>query len=586
MHKGLLPSKKELGAFYTPAEATRILCDWAIQSSLDNILEPSFGGCGFLEASRDRLSNLGCRCPSLQLFGCDIDPHAFQHLSQKIGPAVLANHFIHSDFLGLSPQDFSVNEFDVVIGNPPYISHHNMSHAQKNLAANVMKLHGFSRQAKASLWAHFILHSLNFLKRGGRMAWILPGSFLNADYSKDIKEVFAKGFSRVLILSLGQRLFLTEGTDEATVVLLCDGWKQNDKKILLEIAFALTLSDLNDIIKSWEAGTFTCSKLGKRAGLALMSNNAKKYFEIISETDETIRLGEIADILIGIVTGANKFFVINKATAENDQLEDTYLKPILAKFNLTKGTFLKPRDFTKATQNNVRCLLVDTSAVNNISGSLKKYLNTFPIEQRNNNRTFEKRGIWHRPNDGKTPGAFFPYMNHDGPRLLLNKARVTSTNTIHRVFFKKGVSMYHKKLAAISILSTYSQLSAEIEGRSYGSGVLKHEPSEAKNISILMPQGVSPSLINSTFQKIDKLLRQNKIEDARSVADGLVLGRFIELHGDNVIVVLRAALEDARLRRRRIRQSEPVPTIIEIMGQDVIYEQEKGFVINQSLAVY
>lgn len=580
MHKGLLPNKKELGAFYTPAEATRILCDWAIQSSLDNILEPSFGGCGFLEASRDRLYGLGCKYPSLQLFGCDIDQHAFQHLSQKIGPAVIAKHFINSDFLGLVPQDFSIDEFDVIIGNPPYISHHNMSKGQKTLAANLMKAEGFNRQAKASLWAHFILHSLNFLKRGGRMAWILPGSFLNAYYSKDIKEVFAKEFSRVLIVSLGQRLFLTEGTDEATVVVLCDGWKQNDGKTPLEIGFASTLNDLNNIIKYWDVGTVNCSRLGERAGLALMEHNARRYIEIIAETDETTHIGEIAYILIGIVTGQNKFFVINKETAEKYKLEDTYLKPILAKFNLTKGTLLKQIDFTNAVKNDVRCLLVDTSAIDDITGSLKEYLGTFPIEQRDNNRTFEKRGIWHRPNDGKSPDAFFPYMNHDGPRLLLNKARVTSTNTIHRVFFKKGIPMNHKKLAAISILSTYSQLSAEIEGRSYGSGVLKHEPSEAKNISLLMPKGISPSIINSTFQKIDKLLRQNKIEDARSVADGLVLGRFIELHGDNVIVVLRAALEDARLRRRRIRQSEPVPTIREIMGQDVIYEQEKSFVIN------
>ena len=36
--------KRRVGIFHTPIDAERILCDWAIRSSGDRVLEPSFGG--------------------------------------------------------------------------------------------------------------------------------------------------------------------------------------------------------------------------------------------------------------------------------------------------------------------------------------------------------------------------------------------------------------------------------------------------------------------------------------------------------------------------------------------------------------
>ena len=85
MPKDFLLEKKKHGIYYTPPEASKILCEWAIKSTDDKILEPSFGACGFLESSCAGLNELGNASPSLQLFGCDIDPKAF-------------NGYLHSKF--------------------------------------------------------------------------------------------------------------------------------------------------------------------------------------------------------------------------------------------------------------------------------------------------------------------------------------------------------------------------------------------------------------------------------------------------------------------------------------------------------
>ena len=77
--------KKRLGAFYTPEALTDVICEWAIASSDARVLEPSFGGCGFLKSAAERFRLLGSTNPQLNLYGCDIDSYAFEHLSNTFG---------------------------------------------------------------------------------------------------------------------------------------------------------------------------------------------------------------------------------------------------------------------------------------------------------------------------------------------------------------------------------------------------------------------------------------------------------------------------------------------------------------------
>jgi adenine-specific DNA methylase len=547
LNNGLVDRRK-LGIFYTPSEATRILCQWGIRTPKDYIFEPSFGACGFLEASRDRLADLNCPTPGEQLFGCDIDPNAFSdYLIPKFRESDPLNRFKNEDFLRVSPRQFPIDKFDTVIGNPPYISYHNMSSEQRKSVSELMQGLNYNLDSKASLWAYFLVHSLSFLKSGGRIAWILPGSLLHAEYAGAVKHIVSKNFERSLIIQLGQRLFSTEGTDESTVVLLAEGWSKEGR---LKIDYAATLDDLQRIINEWQSGEWDGRNYEARAGLALLPDSVLRTLNRISEEQEVCTLGEIADVLIGIVTGANKFFIINQVTARLWHLPEHSLKLILSRFNIAGGISLKTSDLKSLAKENFRCLLVDTSEMKEGDMPLKIYLWSFPEDIRCNNVTFnKKRTVWHQPDDGRVPDAFFPYMHHYGPRLVINQAKVTSTNTIHRVFFKKECSKIKALAASISLLSTYSQLSAEIEGRTYGSGALKHEPSEAKRIRLIMPRNLNARVVNETYKRIDKLLRNNNHKEARLIADAFVLGALVNRRGDKILKTMDKALRDARARR-------------------------------------
>jgi adenine-specific DNA methylase len=541
--------KKRRGVFYTPDSITDILCHWAIRDKADLVLEPSFGGCGFIQALSRRFKALRSKRPTKSVFGCDIDSRAFIHLKNVLGPKPISRHFIKGDFLQLTPSDFDVHEFDAVIGNPPYVSYHNMFGEQRKAAARLGTVGDFQLGRASSLWAYFVLHGFNFLKVGGRAAWVLPGSLLNSDYGKKLLHAIAPQFQRVVVISLGQRLFLSEGTDESTEILLCDGWQLGPARNGVEVRATTTVNQCQKLVSSWHSQSWRGAALNGRAMFTLLPRNSlSEYYELLQHNAVT-SLGNIAKVLIGIVTGDNKFFVIDRQFANNIGISLKHLSFILSKFRFAPGLFFKTNDLVNAYENSDRCLLVNRQSIERSASVVRKYLETFPKDLIEKNATFAKRGIWHCPDDGKIPDGFFPYMNHTGPRIVLNNTAVNSTNTIHRLYFNPSITVSNKKLAAISMLTTFSQLSAEIEGRTYGSGVLKHEPSEAMNIRLLMPANIPVNNINQIAIKIDRLLRKRAFDEARTEADSLIFGTDFLTENKNIFIGLYRDLQSARKRR-------------------------------------
>ena len=147
-------------------------------------------------------------------------------------------------------------------------------------------------------------------------------------------------------------------------------------------------------------------------------------------------------------------------------------------------------------------------------------------------------------------------MNNNGPRIVINKAKVISTNSVHRLYYIKkhghGAKGLVMKQAAISLLSTFSQLSAEMEGRVYGAGVLKHEPSEAKNIKLVFKRNIEPNdlkNINDVFKKINQKLREGKFQEAQELSDDFVLSDIPVKERNKIIEELQRGLTLMRVNR-------------------------------------
>lgn len=189
------------------------------------------------------------------------------------------------------------------------------------------------------------------------MAWLLPGSVLHANYAKELLREISQHFDRTIVISLEQRLFLSDGTSEATHILLCDryGSTQPGK---VEIVMVQSMAECSGTVKDWSNRRLIGAVLNGRAQRALTPVQKLKVFDSLSKSEFACRLKDVATLSIGIVTGANKFFIINEGTSKAQKLPERTLRPILAKLSVVRTLTLTPSDFRVARTKGIRCLLV------------------------------------------------------------------------------------------------------------------------------------------------------------------------------------------------------------------------------------
>jgi hypothetical protein len=175
-------------------------------------------------------------------------------------------------------------------------------------------------------------------------------------------------------------------------------------------------------------------------------------------------------------------------------------------------------------------------------------LDTYPIADIAKNKTMDKRQDWQVPQLGSVPDAFFQYMGKYGPRMVLNDGTHYCTNTIHRIFFKKRLSQSKRRAICLSLHSSYSQLSAEFEGRQYGSGVLKLEPSEVGRLLFAYNDSLVKALSNAWLQ-LTKEATENGWEKVVPKIDVIVESNCLGLAKVLPVEKVRALLSTVRQRR-------------------------------------
>ncbi len=470
--------RRKLGRFDTPRPLAQAITDWAVRNASDRVLEPSVGGGVFVQSATARLLELGALHIETQIVACDVDQRALDETAKNATrrPA----RMVKGNFLESGVGELGEDTFDVVLGNPPYVRLHAMTSESREKARKSLPEAGLL-DAKASLWAYFPIHAFKFVKTGGRMAWILPETLLHSNYGKQLLQWAGTNFNRCIIVSLRERCFLADGAKERVVLLLLDGaGKDATREIeMIEHSNAVEcISGLADIA-SQTADAFP--KLNGHAVPHLLNCAAVDAAQAFESCPDLKRLGAFADIKIGVVTGDNSFFVMSELRRKELKLRSNHFLTIVSKYaDLGNGFQVTT---SHATDDLSRNLLLYPNPESK-DRQLAKYLAAYTRDRIDTNRTMQKRSHWQCPLLGQTPDAFLRYMGKDGPRIMLNTAKSYCTNTIHGVYFKKEVIKSRRQALCLALHSTYSQLSAEFEGRQYGSGVLKLEPSEARRLCV------------------------------------------------------------------------------------------------------
>jgi hypothetical protein len=146
-------------------------------------------------------------------------------------------------------------------------------------------------------------------------------------------------------------------------------------------------------------------------------------------------------------------------------------------------------------------------------------------------------------------------MSQNYPRLITNSAKVGFLNSMHGVKLHDSAPAIAAAALPYMCLNSVTMLGAEINGRSYGGGVLKMEPREAAVLPLPSPAVMAKAwaVLEPQRRSLDTQLRNGQWTEVAKRVDEAVLGVGAGLAAGDIALLLSAARQR---RGRRIRRAE------------------------------
>lgn len=518
--KEKLDAQKLRGGYYTPKEIAHFLCRWAIDENTGKILEPSCGDGNFVEEAILRLKELGVDDNGLKNRIKGIELIEEESLKAKLRAkelGVSSTTIVNSDFFQYLDSN-GVDNYDAVLGNPPFIRYQSFPEEHRELAISMMQDLGLNPNKFTNIWVPFLVVSASLLTPKGKLAMVIPAELFQVNYAAETRVFLSNFFDRITIVTFKKLVF--KNIQQEVVLLLCE--KKATKNKGIRVIECENLEDLNAIdfkaingsnVKPIDHSTEKWTKY-------FLSEEEIKLLKRLKSDKRVVPCSKILDVDVGLVTGRNEFFMLDEIQVKEWKLEK-YTIPVVSKSNQIKGVTFSEKDFkenSKAGQS-IHLFIPPKVDFDELPKECQNYVKYGESKGFHTGYKCRIRKLWYITPSLWSPDGFALRQVGDYPKLAVNETGASSTDTVHRVRFKKNIN---KQLATVSFLNSLTFAFSEITGRSYGGGVMTFEPTEIEEIRIPVLKD-----IDIDFKKIDQLIRKREIEKVLDIVDQRLL---IEKH--------------------------------------------------------
>lgn len=292
--------QKDTGSFYTPQIIVYLICQMAFENYEERhpkidfknltILEPSCGSgafcVGILQYLHDKFGDNTLE-RIYPMFGYDINPYAVEItklrvwlfymirvsiLEENALQGILDKQFLVKNTLliedtavsnGLFGNVNTIQKYDLIIGNPPYIQIQKLKDQQKELEQQKFKVYSKS----SDIYCLFYEKGIRLLKDKGILAYITSNKWMKAGYGEDLRG-FLLSYNPVDLIDFGGVKIFSNATVDTNILIvenapysggmyamqmtkeLWEGakvaWENTQKGMLQSIDY------FADISKSWE----------------------------------------------------------------------------------------------------------------------------------------------------------------------------------------------------------------------------------------------------------------------------------------------------------------------------------------------
>lgn len=542
-NKQIVDSRKLRGGYYTPLELAQYLVKWGVRSDTEHILEPSCGDGNFILAILQHLSDVPSSSPSITAIELISDElNKAKNRAKQFGQNGTRIEWLRKDFFEAYSHLRKNSGFNLIVGNPPFIRFQYFDDDSRNLAFSHLRYAGYKPTKLANAWAAFVQLSIELLQEGGRLAMVLPAELLQVKYAHELRDRLATQFEHIVIVGFKQLVF--PEIQQEVVLLLAEGKRESADLIsdihTIELQNEEELSSLDHLNNTVAHIPAKHSRAGMKWTSLFLDETTFAALDEAENAAELIPLGQLAEVDVGIVTGRNNFFILTE-TKKIELQAASFAVPIIGRTSALKTTCFNEIDFCEYKKQYPSFLLnLNGIAYDVFPKEIKDYIKSGEDEDIHRGYKCRIRKRWYDVPSIHTPDAFLFRQIHRYPLLVVNEAKATSTDTIHRVRVKKGVDI---RLLATIFFNSLTLAWAEVCGRSYGGGVLELEPREAEELPIFYDDNIEIDI-----QKVEDLLRQDKPYEALDYVDNIILKNHLGFD-DLMIRRIRNAWEQLRDRR-------------------------------------
>lgn len=528
------------GGYYTDLDIAVFLTRWVLEIGPQSILEPSCGDGIFFEA----LSQLDSKSVS-SFTALETEPSEASKSKERARKLKNIDVEIKiEDFLNWSLYRFGKDQkFDAVVGNPPFIRYQYMDSALQGISQKIFEYHRLHFTKHTNLWVPFIIASISLLRPGGRLAMVVPAEILHVIHAQSLRKFLTEQCSKVLFFDPTELLF--ENILQGAGFLLAEKKSDSEDKFHgVAIVPTKTRTFLEEspetyFIKSdFVNGRVLTGKWMK----ALLTKRERDILDDLSQNPEIFQFDKIAGVDVGIVTGANSFFLVPDETVERYGLK-RWAYPMFGRSSHAPGIIYDKKNHEDNRKSGLptNFLWFDSESMENYPESVKEYIKTGELEDLPKRYKCRIREPWYAvPSVYASPVGMLKRC-HNFPRLILNEVMAFTTDTAYRI---KTDKVEESKLV-FSFINSLTALYAELEGRHYGGGVLEMVPSEIEKLMIPLPK-----IVCINIKQLDKKVRNGApVEEIFEVQNEILLGS-IGLNKESQ-ADLYSAWDRLRLRRQR-----------------------------------
>ena len=498
-----------------------------------HILEPSCGDGAFLKAISQNFSE-----KSIFIDAIDLDSSAIEETNKLVSTLYGEYTVTNTDYLNWSVK--AEKRYNLIIGNPPYISKKLLTEDQKESCKKIHAKNGDFGTEIHNIWTSFLCDGVERLTSDGTLAFVLPAEMLKVKFGEKIQRALLKSFKRIEIFTFSKNVF--PNIEQDTVILFL--YKKSNQEGL----YFTTIHDSNCLINNR-------FKLKRKRSLEAMKLKWSAYPLMEKQINSVVSLKKklppiisYCETIPGIVTAANDYFIVSKSVVDEFELE-SLSKPIVQKGVFVNGCVSLSKDkFKSLIDKDKPAYFLDLSQADLTNEKHKNYISIGKKRKIDERYKCTLRNKWYEVPGAWVSDGFFFKRCHDYPKFIYNDADALVTDSSYRIKMKEG---YDIRSLIFSFYNSLTLAFSEVQGRYYGGGVLELTPSEFKSLPIPYMK-VTAEEFN---EFVEAFHNKKNIDEIIDRNDAILLSAQLGMTADVIesLKVVRKTLMD---RRQNISKSQ------------------------------